>query len=75
MFDIERLDGILDEGCPACPWPYEPGVHYWALDGNFRLFRYRNSSKELFKSRLNQVFSDLTASQMEEVMYLVYVRG
>jgi hypothetical protein len=46
MFDIERLDNVLDEGCPACPRPNEPGEHYWALDGNFRLFRYKSSSRE-----------------------------
>jgi hypothetical protein len=67
MFQIESVDDMLDQGCPACPRPDEAGEHYWALDGNVRLFRYKRSAKVNFSARFSGAFAQMTEQLKQKV--------
>lgn len=64
IFEIENIQDMLSDGCPACPGPHEPGEHYWAVDGNFRLFRYRSSGKVKLETRFSKVFHRMAVTQV-----------
>lgn len=72
IFQLEQRS-MLDDGCPACPRPDEKGEHYWALDGNFRLFRYKNASRINFPPRFQNVFGSMDTSQFQKVVWAYHL--